>query len=161
LNRKSELAAVFGLTSLPRNLLEMDPRILHIEDNPDDVVLTALAFRKARVAAKLEVATDGEKAIAMLSNGGANPLPSCVLLDIKLPSISGLEVLAWIRKQPHIRRVPVIMLTSSLLASDLNQAYDLGANSYLIKPPSLDALIALAKTIDLYWLRTNTPAAMV
>jgi CheY-like chemotaxis protein len=133
----------------------MDTKILHVEDNPDDVVLTALAFRKAAVAAKLEVATDAPKALSLLSHT-TNPLPVCVLLDIKLPSMSGLDVLAWVRQQPHTKRIPVIMLTSSLLASDVNRAYDLGANSYLIKPPNLEALIGLAKTIDHYWLRTNT-----
>jgi CheY-like chemotaxis protein len=137
----------------------MESRILHVEDNPDDVLLVAMAFRKAGVAAKLEVATDGQKAIASLSNTPLSPPPACVLLDIKLPSVSGLDVLAWIRKQPNLKRLPVIMLTSSLLPGDINQAYDLGANSYLIKPPDLDSLIELAKVIDLYWLRTNTPAA--
>lgn len=132
-------------------------RILHVEDNPDDVMLIGLAFRKAGVPAKLEVAIDGDKAIALLSNGGSETSPACVLLDIKLPTISGLEVLAWIRKQPHLRRLPVIMFTSSLLADDINQAYDLGANSYLLKPSDLDTLITLAKTIDHYWLHINTP----
>lgn len=135
----------------------MVQRILHVEDNPDDVLLIGMAFRKAGVPAKLEVATDGEKAIAALSNGGAEAVPACILLDIKLPTISGLEVLAWIRKQPHLKRLPVIMFTSSLLADDINQAYDLGANSYLLKPSDLDALITLAKTIDHYWLHINTP----
>src|SRR5579859_2859916 len=91
-----------------------------------------------------------------LSRTGPPP-PSCVLLDVKLPSVSGLDVLGWIRQQPNLKRLPVIMLTSSLLAADINKAYDLGANSYLVKPPDLDSLIDLAKTIDLYWLRTNTP----
>jgi len=134
----------------------MDARILHVEDNPDDAVLTAMAFRKAGVAVKIEVAADGNKAIAALSSGLSGAPFACILLDIKLPSLSGLDVLAWIRKQPNLRRIPVIMLTSSLLAGDINQAYDLGANSYLIKPPDLESLIVLAKTIDLYWLRTNT-----
>lgn len=133
----------------------MPPRILHVEDNPDDVMLVALAFSKAGASAKLDVATDGEKAIAALE---ANPdlVPACVLLDIKLPSISGFEVLSWIRGQPRFKRLPVIMLTSSLLPDDVNRAYDLGANSYLVKPPELDSLVGLAQTIDLYWLRTNT-----
>lgn len=120
-------------------------------------MLIGLAFRKAGVAIKLEVATDGEKAIEMLSNGGVEAAPACVLLDIKLPTISGLEVLAWIRKQPNLKRLPVIMFTSSLLAEDINQAYDLGANSYLTKPSDLDTLISLAKTIEHYWLHINTP----
>ena len=137
----------------------MDTRILHVEDNPDDVVLTAMAFRKAGVAAKLEVASDGAKAIAALEQAALGTLPACVLLDIKLPSISGLEVLAWMRKHPQLKRLPAIMLTSSLLPGDVNQAYDLGANSYLIKPPNLESLVELARTIELYWLRTNTPPA--
>ncbi len=135
----------------------MEPKILHVEDNPDDVMLVALAFRKAGVAAKLEVAPDGDKAITTLQNEPVGAYPNCVLLDIKLPSKSGLEVLAWIRQQPDLKRLPVIMLTSSLLPGDINRAYDLGANSYLIKPPDLEALIALARTIDQYWLQTNTP----
>jgi CheY-like chemotaxis protein len=133
----------------------MQHKILHVEDNPDDVMLVALAFSKAGTSAKLEVATDGEKAIAALENNSDSP-PACVLLDIKLPSISGFEVLAWIRRQPRFKRLPVIMLTSSLLPGDINRAYDQGANSYLVKPPELDSLIGLAQTIELYWLRTNT-----
>ena|SRR5882724_1714877 len=132
----------------------MQQRILHVEDNPDDVMLVSLAFGKAGASARLEVATDGEKAIAALQNNPGAP-PACVLLDIKLPSISGFDVLSWIRSQPRFRRLPVIMLTSSLLPTDINRAYDLGANSYLAKPPELDSLVALAQTIDLYWLRTN------
>jgi CheY-like chemotaxis protein len=134
----------------------MEARILHIEDNPDDVLLTAMAFRKAGLSVKLDVATDGPKAMETLSRAASGSLPSCVLLDIKLPTISGLELLAWIRKQPQLKRLPVVMFTSSLLPGDINQAYDLGANSYLIKPSKLDALIELAKTVDQYWVRTNT-----
>src|SRR5215471_4057055 len=132
-------------------------KVLHVEDNPDDVMLIGLAFRKAGVAIKLEAATDGEKAIEMLSNGGSESAPACVLLDIKLPTISGLDVLTWIRKQPNLKRLPVIMFTSSLLPEDINQAYDLGANSYLIKPSDLDALVSLVKTVEHYWLQINIP----
>ncbi|HWX19670.1 MAG TPA: response regulator [Candidatus Binatia bacterium] len=135
----------------------MNNRILQIEDNPDDVLLTELAFKKAGASVTLEVATDGDKAIAALQSGGNSPPPACVLLDIKLPTMSGLEVLTWIRQQPGLKRVPVIMLTSSLLPEDIGRAYDLGANSYLIKPPDLNSLIALAKVIDQYWLHINTP----
>ena len=132
-------------------------RILHVEDNSDDVMLIGLAFKKAGVQVKLDAAPDGEKAIELLSNGGLEATPACVLLDIKLPTISGLEVLGWIRKQPNLKRLPVIMLTSSLLPEDINQAYDLGANSYLTKPSDLDSLITLVKTVEHYWLHINTP----
>ena len=115
-----------------------------------------MAFRKAGLSVKLDVETDGHNAMATLSNPSTG-LPACILLDIKLPTISGLELLSWIRKQPHLRRVPVIMFTSSLLPGDINKAYDLGANSYLIKPSKLDSLIELVRMVDLYWIRTNTP----
>ncbi|MGH7969142.1 MAG: response regulator, partial [Limisphaerales bacterium] len=76
------------------------------------------------------------------------------------PSISGLEVLAWLRARPMLKRLPVIMLTSSLLPGDINRAYDLGANSYLVKPADLESLVALARIIDQYWLQTNTRPLM-
>ena len=120
-------------------------------------MLMGLAFRKAGAAVRLDVAPDGEKAIELLTNLGSEVAPACVLLDVKLPTISGLEVLAWIRQQPNLKRLPVIMFTSSLLPEDINQAYDLGANSYLLKPSDLDALVSLAKTIEHYWLQLNTP----
>jgi CheY-like chemotaxis protein len=133
----------------------MEYRILHVEDNTDDVMLTALAFRKAGVQAKLDVATDGEAAIAALQKLDPATTPDCVLLDIKLPGASGLEVLKWMRKDSFLRCVPVVMLTSSLLPRDIIEAYTLGANSYVSKPADLESLIALAKTLELYWLKTN------
>lgn len=133
----------------------MENKILHVEDNPDDVMLVDLAFRKAGISVRIETALDGDKAIAALENSIGGRLPACVLLDIKLPSKSGLDVLEWIRNQPKLKRLPVVMLTSSNEPSDINRAYDLGANSYLVKPAELEELIELAKTIDLYWLRTN------
>src|SRR5580765_3293981 len=99
----------------------MQSKIFYVEDNPDDVTLMTLAFKKAGVEAKLEIATDGDKAISALQNGAADTPPSCVLLDVKLPTITGLDVLTWIRKQPDLKRLPVIMLTSSLLPGDINQ----------------------------------------
>src|SRR5215471_11539088 len=110
----------------------MEIKILHVEDNPDDVMLVGLAFRKAGVEVKVEVASDGEKAIKMLENMAPVGTPVCILLDVKLPSISGHEVLAWIRRQPRVRSVPVVMLTSSQIPNDINKAYELGANSYLV-----------------------------
>ena len=134
-----------------------EPKVLHVEDNPDDVLLLKLAFKKAGVAAKLEAVTDGDQAIAALETNGSPP-PQCVLLDLKLPGTSGLEVLQWIRRNPRLKHLPVIVFTSSLLAEDIKTAYDMGANSYVSKPPDLDSLIALVKTIEQYWLRTNVAA---
>jgi len=135
----------------------MPAKILQVEDNADDVILTALAFRKAGVQVQIDVANDGDQAIAALQSSPLHSLPACVLLDIKLPTKSGLEVLAWIRDQPRLKRLPVVMLTSSVLPKDINDAYDLGANSYLVKPPNSEAMASLAQTIVQYWLHSNTP----
>lgn len=136
--------------------LIMENKILHVEDNPDDVMLMNLAFNRAGIAAKLQVVSDGDEAIAALENGAfAGGPPVCVLLDVKLPRVSGLEVLAWIRNQPHLRRLPVILLTSSSQTADINRAYDLGANSFLVKPPDLDSLTQLVRTVAHYWVQTN------
>ncbi|HEY2081466.1 MAG TPA: response regulator, partial [Verrucomicrobiae bacterium] len=105
----------------------MENKILHVEDNPDDVMLMNLAFSRAGISAKLHVVNDGDEAIAALENGAlGGGTPVCVLLDVKLPRVSGLEVLAWIRKQPNLKRLPVILLTSSSQTGDINRAYDLG-----------------------------------
>jgi len=135
--------------------MNTESKVFYVEDNPDDIKLTSLAMRKAGLAVQLETATDGDQAIAALKDRSPSDLPDCILLDLKLPCSSGLEVLAWIRSQPHLKRLPVIMLSSSLLSNDINQAYELGANSYLLKPADLGSLITLTKTIDLYWLKTN------
>lgn len=134
----------------------MENKILHVEDNPDDVMLMELAFSRAGVPAKLHVVNDGDEAIAALQNGAfSGGGPVCVLLDVKLPRVSGLDVLAWIRSQPHLKRLPVILLTSSSQSSDINRAYDLGANSFLVKPSDLESLTELMKTVAHYWVRTN------
>lgn len=138
----------------------MKLKILQVEDNSDDVLLLGLAFRKSGIDAELQSITDGKNAIAALANLDGSPPPACVLLDVKLPGASGFDVLQWIRSQPRFRGLPVLMFTSSLLPAEIARAYELGANSYLIKPTDLDSLIALIKTIDLYWLRTNTPAPL-
>src|SRR5579871_6188261 len=112
----------------------MENKILHVEDNPDDVMLMDLAFSRSGIPVRLQVVNDGDEAIATLQNGAALAGgPVCVLLDVKLPRVSGLEVLAWIRNQPHLKRLPVILLTSSSQTADINRAYDLGANSFLVK----------------------------
>ena len=93
-------------------------------------MLVGLAFRRAGVQTKLDVACDGDQAITALQDGSASGI-ACVLLDLKLPGKSGLEVLEWIRQQPRLKRLPVVLFTSSSQPSDVNRAYDLGANSYL------------------------------
>jgi CheY-like chemotaxis protein len=135
--------------------------ILHVEDDPNDVLLIGRAFRKAELAAQIQVVNDGEQAVQYL--GGTHafaqrekfPLPALVLLDLKLPRKSGIEVLEWIRAQPGLRRLPVIMLTASKQPVDVNRAYDLSVNAYLVKPVNFDALVELVKTIDKFWLRAN------
>ncbi len=140
----------------------MNGRILHVEDDPNDVLLLQRAFKKAGgVAPTVSVVNDGEEAVAYLSGTGrfddreAHPLPSLILLDLKIPLKSGLEVLAWIRGQPSIRRLPVIVFSSSKQMADINRAYDLGANSYLVKPVVFDELLEMVKILHAYWLSMN------
>jgi CheY-like chemotaxis protein len=135
--------------------------ILLVEDDPNDVFLVRRAFRKAKVDNPLQVVGDGEAAVAYLAGYDAfvdrerYPLPALILLDLKLPRKSGLEVLAWLRGQPRLRRLPVVVLTSSNETSDVNQAYDLGANSYLVKPVAFDNLQDLMRSICRYWMVLN------
>lgn len=135
--------------------------ILLVEDDPNDVVLVQRAFRRARIANPLQVAQDGEAAIDYLAgrppyaDRSRHPLPMLVLLDLKLPRRSGFEVLAWIRQQPVINRIPVVILTSSAESPDVNRAYEMGANSYLVKPVVFEGLVDLVQRLKLYWLITN------
>src|SRR5258706_937229 len=135
--------------------------ILHVEDDPNDVVLVGLAFRKSGVPVTLQVVNDGEQAVQYLaaagqySNRKAFPRPSLVLLDLKLARRWGLEVLAWVRSREDLRRMPIVMLTSSNQPNDVNRAYDLMANSYLVKPSALDELVEMVKKVSHYWLEMN------
>jgi len=114
--------------------------ILLAEDDDADVLLLCRAFAKAGVTNPLQVVSDGEQAVAYLAGQGGyadrerHPLPALVLLDIKLPRRSGLDVLAWMREQPGLRRIPVIVLTSSEQPADISCAYDAGAHAFHIKP---------------------------
>jgi CheY-like chemotaxis protein len=136
--------------------------ILLVEDDPNDILLTQRAFRKANLEeASLQIVCDGDSAVFYLSGEGEYsdrdryPLPVLMLLDLKLPRRSGHEILAWLRQQPELKRLPVIILTSSKENMDINQAYDLGANSYLVKPIGLTALVEVVQTLNLYWLLLN------
>lgn len=141
----------------------MNDLILHIEDDPNDVVLVGMAFRKAKLDVNLQAVTDGDMAVNYLGGEGiyadrkTHPLPALVLLDLKLPRKSGLEVLSWLRSQshPYLKRVPVVMLTSSNQPGDIDAAYELGANSYLVKPGDLLVLIEAVKSLHQYWFCCN------
>jgi CheY-like chemotaxis protein len=136
--------------------------VLLVEDEPDDAILMRRAFQKANVGIPLQIVHDGEEAISYLSGQSEFadrdrfPLPSLILLDLKLPRKSGLEVLGWIRSRPTgLRRLNVIVFSSSSQSADVNRAYELGANSYIVKPLDFDRLLDLVKTLDLYWLILN------
>lgn len=132
--------------------------ILLVEDDDNDVLLIKRAFRKAKMANPVDVVTDGEAAIAYLSREPPyenRPIPELVLLDLKLPRKTGHEVLQWIREQPRFRYLPVVVLSSSRERIDVERAYALGANSYLVKPPTFEALIEMVQTLDVYWLVLN------
>ena len=135
--------------------------ILLIEDNYDDVLLIQRAFRKASIQQPLTIVSDGDEAILYLQGKGKYadserfPFPVLILLDLKLPRRSGLEVLAWIGQQPKSRRLLIIVLTSSQENSDLDRAYDLGANSYLVKPIDFHNFVHLVQLVDDYWFKLN------
>ncbi len=135
--------------------------ILMVEDNNMDVVLTLDAFREARFMNTIEIARTGEDALRYLfgeddySDRKRHPLPDLVLLDLKLPGISGHEVLARIKSTPRLKRIPVIVLTSSSEEGDLEMSYDCGANSYLVKPITFDGFLETVRSIEHYWLSVN------
>ncbi|MDJ0726032.1 MAG: response regulator [Prochloraceae cyanobacterium] len=135
--------------------------ILLVEDNYNDVLLIKRAFRKAQINPPISIVSDGEEAIAYLSREGkyadsaTYPFPLLILLDLKLPRRSGLEVLSWIRQQPKLKRLLVVILTSSAENSDLERAYDIGINSYLVKPVDFQDFVSLIQLIDAYWLKLN------
>ena len=135
--------------------------ILLVEDNEDDVFLMQRALKGARVINPLFVVEDGQEAVDYLGGAGkfgdreTYPLPAIVFLDLKLPLISGHDVLAWVRRQKELESLVVIVLTSSNEASDLSRCYALGANSYLVKPPTPEQLEDLANAFRWYWLEYN------
>ncbi len=132
--------------------------ILLVEDNPIDIDLTLCAFKKRKLANPVTVARDGEEALAFFSRRQINePLPLIILLDLKLPKVDGLEVLRQIKSQPNLRSIPVIVLTSSSEDRDIQTAYQLGANSYIVKPVDFNKFIEVVGQIELYWGVLNTP----
>ena|SRR6267378_3473536 len=145
----------------------MSKRVLIAEDDPTDVFLLQRAFAAAGIPATLHFVRDGQEAIDYLEGGAtyadreAHPLPDLLLLDLKMPKLNGFDVLAWLRQQPGLKRLLVTVLTSSDQPTDINRAYDLGANSYLLKPHSSQELSELVKRVQKYWLEINqVPVAL-
>jgi len=135
-----------------------DFHVLHVDDDPNDMALLQAAARKADVHFVLHGVEDGEHAICYLSGLGsfsdrrAYPLPSLILLDLKMPRATGVEVLKWVRRQPEFNHLPVVVLSGSELREDIQHAYPAGATSYLVKPLGFQSLVSLVKDLDLAWM---------
>jgi CheY-like chemotaxis protein len=135
--------------------------ILLVEDDENDVMLLQRAFRRAAIINPLQVVRHGDDAVAYLEGMGEfadrmlYPLPVLMLLDLKLPRRTGLEVLQWVKERAGLKKIPIIVLTSSKNDDDVNRAYELGANSYVVKPVSFETLLELVKSLELYWLVLN------
>jgi CheY-like chemotaxis protein len=132
--------------------------VLHVDDDPNDTALLQAASRKAQVEFEIQNVEDGEQAIAYLSGSGRFtdrarfPIPVLILLDLKMPRATGFEILRWIRSQPRLKDIQVIVLSGSELKDDIQGAYTAGANSYLVKPIGFDALVSLVRSINAVWL---------
>lgn len=141
----------------------MHKEILLVEDNPDDVELTRIAFTQAKIANKLVVARDGAEALDYLFARGVHAdrdpthLPSIVLLDLNLPKVDGREVLQAIRGNELTRSLPVVVLTTSVEPFDVEASYALGVNSYIQKPVDFEHFVWAVQQVGLYWLVLNHP----
>lgn len=138
------------------------PVILLVDDNSHDVVLIRLAFRKVGIIDPIELAKNGTEAIRYISAQGVYadrnlyPLPTLILLDLKMPQASGFEVLKWIRERPSLDHIPVIVMTDSRHDADIQEAYELGADSYLIKPTKFSDLVKMMHSLKDSCLRPPT-----
>ena len=133
------------------------PAILLVEDGEDDVVMIRCALKEAKIDLPLHVVRDGREAIAYLSGEGKYgsadyPIPALVLLDLRMPRVDGFAVLRWMRRQPHLNAVRVVVLTNSLEPSDAHKAYDLGANSFLTKPTDFKDTTRLLLLLIAQWV---------
>jgi CheY-like chemotaxis protein len=132
-------------------------QILLVDDDANDVLLVTRAFKAIESDDQIQHAQDGEEAVAYLEGTGPFadrekfPMPSLVLLDLKLPRMTGFEVLSWVRSQVPLKRLPIVIVTSSNVRNDVNYAYELGANSYVTKPNNLGALTEIIRTLRGYW----------
>lgn len=141
----------------------MKRKILLVEDNPDDELLTLRALKKNNIANEVVVARDGQEALDYLFSEGCHAgqersLPEIILLDIKLPKVDGLEVLRRIRADERTRRIPTIILTTSNETIDIETSYDCGCNSYIRKPVDYEQFLEAVRELGLYWLVLNRSA---
>jgi CheY-like chemotaxis protein len=131
--------------------------VLLVEDDLNDIFLVKRAFKMAQLENPLQVVTDGEEAVHYLSGQGkysdrdAHPLPKLVVMDIKMPRMTGFDVLEWIKTDGPLRRIPIIIVSSSDRPDDVNRAYELGANAYMVKPVNFRAVQHLFESITHYW----------
>ena len=143
------------------SLYDAQDTILLVEDNPRDILLIQRAFGKAGIINPLQVVNDGDAAVLYLSGEepyserSHYPLPALILLDQKLPRRSVAEVLMWLRQQPILKRMPVVVLTASREYADVNHLYDLGANAYMVKPVAFNDLVKIIDTINQHWIFLN------
>jgi hypothetical protein len=132
--------------------------IMLVEDNPMDVDLTIRAFTKRKLTNPIDVARDGEEALARVARWDAgSPQPVVILLDLNMPKVSGLEVLRTLKSHPTYKYIPIVVLTTSKEDVDVRAAYELGANSYIVKPVDFEKFMAMAEQIEIYWSVLNTP----
>jgi CheY-like chemotaxis protein len=135
--------------------------ILHVDDDSNDAVLFQHACQKAGIDCNLQNVEDGDQAITYLrgaeqfADRQRYPIPTLVLLDLKMPRVNGFDVLAWLRGNRELRAMPVVVLSSSNHDADVKRAYDLGANSYLVKPVGFESLVEIARSLNQYWLSLN------
>ena len=140
-----------------------EPVILLVEDNPDDEELTRMALADTKVVNELVVVHDGQEALDWIyctgKHAGRDPcrIPTVMLLDLKLPKVSGLEVLQRLRTDARTRRMPIVVLTSSKEEQDIIRSYDLGANSFIQKPVDYEQFTAAIKHLGIYWMVLNEP----
>lgn len=137
--------------------------VLLVEDQPQDLELTLRALRKAGVHHRVQIARDGAEALDFLfgehrqANGRFGSLPKVVVLDLKLPKVDGLEVLEELKRHPHTETLPVVILTSSREPQDIARSYQLGVNSYIVKPVDCDGFSSTVQALGRYWLHLNHP----
>jgi CheY-like chemotaxis protein len=133
-----------------------NPPILVVEDNPLDLDLTQRAFAKHRLTNPIHVARDGEEALLFIPRWeSGEPQPSVILLDLKLPKVSGLDVLRQLKAHPKFNVIPVVVLTTSGEDRDIQEAYRLGTNSYIVKPVDFEKFLEVASQIEVYWCVLN------